>query len=146
METVFNQKGESVRVFVPTKMHDQLDEIFQAFKVKDEELFKSADIEETGNPFTICTNGARWLKAQYFPTAKVVGYSTDDNPTALIGQETFGHDFILVDDRYIIDFWYRHVWGQSEAPITLDLLTQQDEVKKYYGDPEKWGELPNIEN
>jgi hypothetical protein len=118
-----------------------VDKAYVAFKEKDEELFNDPRSEDYGNPFTICTNGAKWVRDHFFPTAIVTGYNIEDNPTAHIGQETFGHDFLLLDNRYVIDFWYNVVVGEGNAPILLDMKTQMDLVNKYYGNPEKWTPL-----
>lgn len=118
-----------------------LEPILQAFIAEDERLFIESEKDDSGNPFTICTNGAKWLRDNFFPTGKVVGYSIERNPTAEIGQDTYGHDFVLVDGT-IIDFWYRHVCGEADAPIVLDIIAQADIVKRYYGDWSKWETLP----
>jgi hypothetical protein len=122
-------------------MAKSIKKIEAAFLSEEERLFNLPEAEETGNPFIICTNGARWLQENFFKDAKVVGYSIYDNPEALIGQENDGHDFLLIDNRYILDFWYKHIYGEKEAPVYLDILKDTDLVKKYYGNPDKWEEL-----
>jgi len=96
----------------------------------------------TPNPFSICTNCAVWLKKRYFPTAKVMGYTIEENPTAEIGQDTLsGHDFLVLDDRWIIDFWYSLYRGKPGAPSLVDMENDKKLLKKYYGDPTKWTDM-----
>jgi hypothetical protein len=128
---------------------ENLEIIKSAFIAEDERLDaeREADILEFGeefdhgNPFTICTNGAKWLRDNYFPKAVVMGYWIENNPTAEIGQDIYGHDFLLIDNRYILDFWYFHVCGKENAPVFLDMEKDQELVKKYYGDHTKWEPL-----
>jgi hypothetical protein len=119
-----------------------ISKIVKAFKAEDDRLAALPETEENGNPFTICTNGARWIKEQFFPNAKVVGYQHDKNPTAEIGLWTCGHDFLVIEGRYILDLWYRYITGDGDrAPILLDIHTQPALVKRYYGDINKWKEF-----
>ena len=117
----------------------RVDEALQATINEDIRLSELPETEEFGNPFIVCTNVATWVKNNYFPTAKVVGYSIDNNPGA-IGEDEGGHDFVLFDDRYIIDFWDR-IAGDANAPIFYDLETDQELVKKYLGDQSTWETL-----
>lgn len=119
-------------------MIKNIDKIYKAFIAEDVRLQKIADVDDNGNPFTICTNGAAWLKDNFFPNSEIKGYEHDKNSTAEIGAWTLGHDFLIVDGKYLVDFWYRHVQGMENAPIILDLEKQKDLVKRYYGDITKW--------
>lgn len=112
--------------------------IYKAYIAEDKRLQETDNDDQYGNPFTICTRGAIWLRDTFFPKAQIKGYFYDRNPTAEIGEWTLGHDFLIVDGRYIVDFWYRHVQGVRTAPIVLDMEKQKDLVKRYYGDDNRW--------
>lgn len=94
---------------------------------------------ETGHPFVICFNIAKWLKKTLFPlTGKVMGFWSEQNPTSLIGKLCDGHDFLVVGNRYIVDFWYTHIEMEKGAPSIVDMETEPELVAKYYGDKKTW--------
>jgi hypothetical protein len=79
-----------------------------------------------------CTNSAR-LIAQKFG-GKVYGYGIEENPEALLGQDTYGHDFAVIGG-YIVDYWAAHFTGDSpQAVVALGT----EEARRLYGDPKKW--------
>src|SRR5580765_8455135 len=43
---------------------------------------------------------------------KVLGFFGEDNPTSEIGRQAGGHDFAMVDDRYIVDPWLEQGFSQ----------------------------------
>lgn len=118
-----------------------VEEAYSAFLKEDERIAAEPETEFTGHPFTTCTNICVWLKENHFPQAKIVGYFIENNPMAIIGLAEGGHDFLLVDDRYIIDFWYRHVTGAANAAIVIDTTENSIDLAKY-GDPKQWEPLP----
>lgn len=113
-------------------------EVEKAYLKKDAELAKADDIEINGHPFITCTNSAKWMKKTFFPKAKIMGFYEEDNPESEIGQAAGGHDFLVIDNRYILDMWYKHIENHEDAPILIDMETQKDLLKKYYGDPKTW--------
>lgn len=115
-----------------------LKKITKAFLKEDVRLGEIAEKDESGHPFIICTNIARFLKENFFPQAEIKGYSIYDNPEAEIGQDCDGHDFIVIDGRYILEFWYKHVECVEDCPVLIDIQEQPELVKKYYGDPATW--------
>ena len=64
----------------------------------------------------------------------VFGYWSDDNPSATLGQDEGGHDFLLVDE-YILDFWAAAYEGKK--PI-YHLVDDAQEISLLYGDRSKW--------
>jgi hypothetical protein len=94
-----------------------------------------------GHDFVICTNIARWLKNTMFPDAKIMGYAEWDNPTAKTNRYAEGHDFLVVNDRFIIDFWLKHTECIKDAPVMIDMVAQPDLVAEWYGDKKKWEHL-----
>ena len=85
---------------------------------------------------TQCTNSARLLAHRH--KGKVVGYVVHD-PTkdARIGAYSLGHDFAIIDNRWLVDYWAKHVDGSREAAV-LDLEQDREEILKLYGDPGDW--------
>lgn len=71
----------------------------------------------------------------------VYGYHAEDNPTASLGHSEGGHDFLVVEDRWLLDFWAAAYYG--ERPIH-DLTKDSAEILRLYGPREKW-ELVNCE-
>lgn len=115
--------------------------IEKAYKEEDKRLSKEKGVKVNGHPFIICTNIARWLKKEFYPTGKIMGFHAEDNPDSEIGQVADGHDFLVVDNRYIIDFWYRDIEDMDDAPVLLDMNTQKELVSRYYGDVNTWTEV-----
>jgi hypothetical protein len=85
--------------------------------------------------YLVCTNVCHWLRENYFPEARIMGYFNDDNPTAIVGQSEGGHDFLILDDQ-IIDFWHKELYDEY-FPLALPLA----EAPNYYGDSSAWVEL-----
>lgn len=98
----------------------------------------------TGMAFMICTNWAD-LTRRYFgeDRAIVVGYLHEDNEGSKISEEHGGHDFVILDDRYIIDGWLTGVsLEQSDrlTPGVYDLENDDDasEIARLYGNRAAW--------
>lgn len=65
----------------------------------------------------------------------VYGYWAEDNPAAFLGSSEGGHDFLVVNDRWIIDFWAAAYY--DEMPIH-DLTKDHAEILRLYGSRDKW--------
>ena len=50
-----------------------------------------------------------------------------------------GHDFAVIDDRFIVDTWLFNWECQIDTPV-LDMHdpAHQEIISKWYGDPAKW--------
>ena len=64
-----------------------------------------------------------------------MGYFHADNPTAELGRSEGGHDFLIVDDEWVVDFWAAAYYGHN--PIH-NLKTDAAEIARLYGDRSKW--------
>ena len=81
---------------------------------------------------------------------KIFGFLDYENPSSMIGKLAGGHDFAIVDDRYIIDPWLTEVESgeftmengeqlQVNQKI-FDLQSKKDQelVKLLYGSSSNW--------
>lgn len=102
-----------------------------------------------GSPGT-CTNTARWLARKL--GGLIFGYYSEDNPAAKLGDCEGGHDFAVVDGRWIVDWWAYDTYGPggfsgfednqiSISRRVYDLTDPRDArlAKRLYGDPVAWG-------
>lgn len=67
---------------------------------------------------------------------KIYGFYHKDNPTAKSSEIAGGHDFAMVDDRFIVDPWLTDVMGASQG--VFDVQTDQMEITRLYGNRNKW--------
>lgn len=89
-----------------------------------------------------CTNTAVYLASRL--NGKVYGYSIEDNPEAEVGSTEGGHDFAIVDDRWLLDFWakdYYHLPDLYDMENPAEMVL----VHKRYGDPKLWQQM-SVEN
>ena len=95
-----------------------------------------------GTSAVICTNYALQVK-RMLPNhdVQVVGFQNEHNPDCAVSRENWGdgHDFAIVDHRYLVDAWAKLVEGLREQ-IVYDMQDEQDAriVAETYGDPLKW--------
>lgn len=112
--------------------------IYRAYIAEDKRIASEEDIENCGHRFTWSIYGLQWLQEEFFPEHKIMGYSTEDNPEAEVGEDEEGHEFLLVAKRYMINVWSRKVYGSRKVPIVVDLHEQPELARKLYGDPKTW--------
>ena len=88
-----------------------------------------------------CTACSRIIAERF--GGEVRGYFHGHNPTASVGQTEGGHDFALTSDRFVVDPWLFHYYGE---PPVLDLGIPEDreEASARYGPEENWQRLPNV--
>ena len=70
---------------------------------------------------------------------KVMGFFCDDNPGTAVETVCDGHDFAVVDGRFVVDGWIKLVEQISDR-VAFDLASpaDADEVARLYGDRTKW--------
>jgi hypothetical protein len=90
-----------------------------------------------GADAAVCAHGALYL--QRVAGGVVLGYRHDDNPTASLGAAEGGHDFLLVDDRFVVDLWGYDYDGRVPTGV-LDLQDPSDAsvIARLYGDAARW--------
>lgn len=104
---------------------------------------------------TQCTGYAKEIVRILGPVARVVGFLSEDNPNALVAHMHTGHDFALVEERFIVDPWIVDVETGSISPpgnkpiINLngqgvfDMENSEDQelIELLYGDKTKWADI-----
>lgn len=93
----------------------------------------------------ICTNCARYIVDQLAGRGEVYGFAVDDNPVESKEiQGCFGHDFAVIDGRYIVDAWIS-VYSGEEKQMVFDMEDPNDavKIKYFFGDPAKWAHFNN---
>jgi hypothetical protein len=82
-----------------------------------------------------CTDTAAWLAERL--NGKVYGYYHKDNPKAILGEGEFGHNFTVVDDRWLVDWWAKDTYQERDL-YDLEEPSDQKLVSRLYGDPTAW--------
>lgn len=99
-----------------------------------------------GTDAICCTNYAHQVRKALEPAkVRIVGFSCESNPDCDVSREAWhpgGHDFALVENRWLIDPWARLVAGTREQ-IVYDLHDSTDRALalKTYGNPLRWEQL-----
>lgn len=90
-----------------------------------------------GEPVFRCTTSARRVADAF--GGRVVGFSNDQNPAAEIAADEGGHDFALIAERFVVDYWASFAAGVIERPV-FDLLNKADAeaVSRLYGPSDAW--------
>lgn len=92
-----------------------------------------------GTRWSTCSNWAQYARRVLGDRAAGLGFFDEENPESAIAQDYGGHDFVLVDGRFIVDGWVREVAGMSRKVVfDLEDPTHAAEIKKLYGDRSKW--------
>ncbi len=105
----------------------------------------------SGYSGTQCTGFACAISKIMSARTKIYGFEEKDNPSSEIGRLTGGHDFAVIDDRFIIDPWLIDVESgkiitKSGIEIVLNgqgVFDLQDDVDKplvetLYGSQDCW--------
>jgi len=114
----------------------EIDLLYMQFVKQEQTLYSP----EHGSPFAICTLACQWI-SQSLSDVKILGYWSDDNPTATVGVSEGGHDFVILNDRYLLDFWYKLTY-EPEHPVYLDIHTDRELITQLYGEPKTWMNVP----
>lgn len=81
--------------------------------------------------------------------ARKSSVANEDNPNSLVALEDIhpsGHDFAVIDDRWLLDPWIRLV-ASAYDQICFDMHDPEDMemVRHIYGDPSNWSRLNQME-
>lgn len=129
---------------------DEFDMRFGLMDVKDIPDYET--IMPDGSSATVCTNYAHHVSKILGGMGRhvaVVGFANEDNPTSRCAMECFhpgGHDFAIVDRRYLVDPWIKLV-AAVEDQIFYDLNNLDDAAKAHaiYGPRGLWLPLNSTE-
>ena len=112
----------------------------------------------SGYSGTQCTGFAHAISKRMPTRTKIYGFQEEDNPLSEIGRLTGGHDFVVIDNRYIIDPWLIEVESgriTTKSGTIINLNSQgvfdlEDVADKYlilmlYGSKENWKRMDGIE-
>lgn len=97
-----------------------------------------------GTSALCCTDYARQISAALPGRTQIFGFYNEKNPTARVAREEWhpsGHDFAVVDGRYVVDPWLRLVAGEP-GPIVFDMQAEAAVVAELYGPLEYWEPVP----
>lgn len=102
-----------------------------------------------GASATVCTNYAIQIGRRLPERTLIFGFANTDNPLSRVAREEIhpgGHDFAVIDDRFIVDPWVRLVAGVSEQ-ICFDLEDEHDAAiaLDFYGPREAWRRMREAE-
>jgi hypothetical protein len=92
-----------------------------------------------GHYWAMCTTWAAYVRRLEGPRAKLYGIDSDDIPESEIVDFYGGHDFAVVDDRFIVDGFAVNVFGCSRQAV-FDLQDPADapDIRRLFGDPSRW--------
>jgi len=114
-----------------------------------QEFFCEGDEEwqfSDGSSAALCINSAILVAKQF--SGVVQGYYSVDNPSATIGLPVLeGHDFALIGNRWLTDYWAWYVDRIIATPI-LDLKYQEELAiaQRLYGSTRKWDLVHSFTN
>lgn len=96
-----------------------------------------------GSSSVICTSYAQHIKTTLTSrNVEIVGFFCSENPDCAFSRMDLaeGHDFALVDGRYLVDPWLRLVCGYDNLPMVYDLLDPKEanDAAGMYGARARW--------
>jgi hypothetical protein len=119
-------------------------DLFEAFI--DENEIEGSRFKGTAMSGTECTGYACAMRQALGKRIKILGFSADENPDSSVAAVAGGHDFALLDDRYIVDPWIRDVEAMSQQTV-FDIQNPEDAAKiaELYGPQKAWQRVPKAE-
>ena len=113
-----------------------------------DEIHGYSHFRSNGYGGTQCTGFACAILERLPNRTRVYGFLSEENPTSAIAQAAGGHDFAVIDDRFIVDPWL----GEFSCPLAeledcdqqvFDLHCAQDalQVQRLYGLRAHWKEI-----
>lgn len=93
---------------------------------------------EDGSACGICTHSAIQVASAF--GGVVLGYLAENNPVAALGEAySQGHDFAVIDERWLVDYWAWRTTDLLEFPV-LDLAAASDltVATRLYGKRTRW--------
>ncbi|WP_046867184.1 hypothetical protein [Microvirga massiliensis] len=105
----------------------------------DEDSGRDGCLFPDGSRSVECTNWMVYVRRLLGNRVEFCGFFEEDNPSSEIAQDVGGHDFAVVDGRYIVDGWVKHVAGLADRTV-FDMHDPSDHavIRRLYGDREQW--------
>ncbi len=93
-----------------------------------------------GDHAAFCTSWADDLRERLGPEAVALfGFDADANPDSYVSKIADGHDFAIVNQRYIVDGWTTNVESiHPTGVMDIEDDGDLDEIIRLYGDPRQW--------
>src|SRR5580704_7450746 len=88
-----------------------------------------------------CTGCAQIVMARF--GGQILGYYHAHNPTASVGDAEGGHDFAITSDRFLVDPWLFHYYGESPV-LDMMVAAERDVAQTRYGPEENWQRVPPV--
>lgn len=103
-----------------------------------------------GGSAVCCTEYAAHIMRALFGRVRIVGFANEDNPDCQVVKDELhpgGHDFAIVDDRFLVDPWCKLVVA-NDWQVTYDLDDPEDKALALhrYGPRVNWAPLTGMEN
>jgi hypothetical protein len=109
-----------------------------------------------GSDAVNCTNCAHRIIQLNGGQGDVYGWGEGTNPTSVVAGPAHGarldtgqgHDFAVLDNRYLVDAWGKNVEGSApRAVFDLEDAADRAEVRRLFGDPSTWvKQTPGVGN
>lgn len=107
----------------------------------------AAERDDDDAPFRAEALGTCTVTAAHVARAlggAVYGYEAQDNPAAELGRLEGGHDFALIEERFIVDWWASAYPALDQVhPGVIDLHDPAwaAQARAWYGPRQRWGRL-----
>ena len=97
-----------------------------------------ASLLPDGGRASSCADCAHYIR-YHEPNTTIYGFWSKDNPRWAGAHLLDGHDFAVVDERYVVDPWIVETEHLSDRSV-FDLNDPSDRaaVRRIYGDRTKW--------
>lgn len=112
-------------------------------KIQSKEIHNDREgytVFEDGTDAGNCTRSAKYVLRKLGLDREIWGYDWYENESAELGEAEGGHDFAVVDGRFLVDLWAMDYYD-TEGVYDLEDSRDQREVKRLYGDRQKWVRL-----
>jgi hypothetical protein len=113
-------------------------------KLCNEEEYESVEGRWTfksGGDCGCCTDGATKVAVAF--EGRVVGYKSLPSTSAVIGyQQCGGHDFAIVANRFVVDYWAFRVARLITTPVfDIENPDERKIVESLYGNEQTWEDV-----
>ena len=108
----------------------------------------------SGGQWFICTDWACYVRRELGDRAKIYGFDISDKRRAGAADDDYsrldqgfdGHDFAVVDDRFIVDGWVKNIEGMHDKAV-IDMKDPKNAklIQSIYGNPKFWDRNEKLE-